>query len=49
MKLSAFKPAVLLERDYNTGVFLSHKSLRKSILKNASELTLRSDCLELCY
>ena len=48
IKLPAFRSATLLERDSNTGVFPG-KFLRKYILKNSSELTLGSDCLELLF
>ena len=39
MKLPAFRPVTLLERDMNRGVFVL-KFLRKFNLKNDSELTL---------
>ena len=49
MKLPAFRPETLLERDSNIGVFPVAKFCQNSFLKNSSELNLGSNCLEICF
>ena len=49
MKLPAFRPETLLEKDSKTVCFPFAKLLSRSILKNTSELKLESNCLELCF